>query len=145
MKGMEIMAGKHEFHACLILSFTHAVILPLPFWHVQLRIEDFRAAWSAGGVKLGPGDMTMMRGAYGIPMRKLRYGEVSRPGSPSACQFFALSHGGDSYFVAHTLSRVQPAYKALAFRFANKQADECVLLCTGVNARCMKATAGPLS
>jgi len=42
----------------------------------ELRLEDFRAGWAAGGVKLAPGDVTMMRGAYGGPKRQVRYPEA---------------------------------------------------------------------
>ncbi|KAF5841403.1 hypothetical protein DUNSADRAFT_13066 [Dunaliella salina] len=43
---------------------------------MQLRLEDFRAGWAAGGVKLAPADVMMMRGAYGGQNRKIRYPEA---------------------------------------------------------------------
>lgn len=59
----------------------HAPTHPRPHAHaLQLRVEDFRAGWAAGGVKLGSDEVAMMRGAYGEDPRSIRYGEVCGAG-----------------------------------------------------------------
>lgn len=42
-------------------------------------MEDFKAGWAAGGVKLANDGMTLMRGAYGEEPRTIRYTEVRAP------------------------------------------------------------------